>query len=299
MNVALAYANRVVELVRAGGFDLVWIEKEALPYVPGPLERILTSRRVPIVVDYDDAQFHVYDQHPKALVRRLLGSKIDGVMRRASLVVAGNEYLAQHAQEAGAARVEILPTVVDTKRYDVERPPHSSPYVVGWVGTPKTEHLVDQIAGPLKEVATQRDIEVALVGASATKLTGVPIQIRRWSEATESTEIARFDVGVMPLSDAPFQRGKCGYKLVQYMACALPVIASPVGVNTVLVEDGVNGFLAATSDDWVASILRLVDHPDDGSRMGRRGREKVEREYSLEVTAPRLAGLLLEIAAGQ
>src|SRR6056297_1871598 len=103
------------------------------------------------------------------------------------------------------------------------------------------------------------------------------------------------DIGVMPLPDTPWMRGKCGYKLIQYMACGLPVIASPVGVNAEIVEHGVNGFLVGTDEEWKSALTILLKDPDLRRRMGREGRKKVEREYSLQVQGPRVARLLREV----
>src|SRR5205807_2806167 len=131
-----------------------------------------------------------------------------------------------------------------------------------------------------------------VVGAREAALDGVPAEFRPWSEATEVEDILRFDVGIMPLPDQPWERGKCGYKLIQYMACARPVIASPVGANSEIVEHGVNGFLATTDEDWRSALDMLHAAPELRARLGAAGRRKVETAYSTRVTAPRLADLL-------
>ena len=120
--------------------------------------------------------------------------------------------------------------------------------------------------------------------------------IRDWDEATETGEIGKFDVGIMPLPDNPWERGKCGFKLIQYMACGKPVVASPVGVNREIVVDGVNGFLASSHDEWVRALERLKSDPELRRTMGANGRRMVEEKYCLQVTAPRLHRLLLEAA---
>jgi glycosyltransferase involved in cell wall biosynthesis len=120
--------------------------------------------------------------------------------------------------------------------------------------------------------------------------------IRDWDEATETAEIGNFDVGIMPLPDNPWERGKCGFKLIQYMACGKPVVASPVGVNREIVVEGVNGFLASTQKEWVDALLRLKENPALRRTMGERGRRMVEERYCLQVTAPRLQRILLDAA---
>ena len=134
------------------------------------------------------------------------------------------------------------------------------------------------------------------IGIDASSL-GLSMASEVWSEQTEVESIKKLDIGVMPLRDGPFERGKCGYKLIQYMACGLPVVASPVGVNTTLVEHGVNGFLATSLGEWESALRTLATDPALRHRMGQAGRVKVERDYSLQVAAPKLAGWLVEAAS--
>ena len=121
------------------------------------------------------------------------------------------------------------------------------------------------------------------------------LEVIAWSEDTEVDAIQSMDIGVMPLPDTPWARGKCGYKLIQYMACGLPVVASPVGVNKEILEHGVNGFLAESDAEWRTAIEALISDPDLRRRMGAAGRKKVENEYSLQVWGPRVANLFLGV----
>ena len=294
LSVMQAYAARWGFMLNAGRFDAVWVEKEMLPWIPAWLELGLFPVRVPLIVDYDDAVFHRYDQHRLSLVRTLLGRKIDTVMRRADLVIAGNEYLANHARNAGAARVEILPTVVDVARYGVSTPESVGQALptIGWIGSPATAHFLHLIAPALREVATRKLVQVVAVGANADQLGDLPVKVLPWTEETEVGDIQRFDIGIMPLLDAPFERGKCGYKLIQYMACGKPVVASPVGVNSVIVRDGVDGILASTHQEWVSALTRLIADRVLRQQMGREGRRRIELEFSLQKAAPRFAHLI-------
>jgi glycosyltransferase involved in cell wall biosynthesis len=138
---------------------------------------------------------------------------------------------------------------------------------------------------------------LVLVGATADALPGIPHETWAWSEETEVDSIRAFHVGIMPLSDTPWERGKCGFKLIQYMAAGRPVVASPVGVNTSVVADGVSGYLASETDAWVRAIERLRTDGSLRASMGQDGRSRVEAAYALQVTAPRLARLLHEAAA--
>lgn len=297
-SILAAYLRRISALIRGKKFDLLWIEYELFPWLPGWIESLVLSKDTPYLVDYDDAIFHRYDQHPNPLVRRMLGHKIDAVMRHASTVVVGNEYLRDHAIKAGAQRVEMLPTSIDLARYPSPTPARNEKFTIGWIGSPATTRYLHLVREVLAKVCAHNQARVVLVGASEPGWRDVPHAIHPWSGATEVAEVSAFDVGIMPLEDSPWERGKCGYKLIQYMACGKPVVAAPVGINTRIVEPGINGYLAETKHDWVRALTALMADADLRQQMGAAGRAKVEHGYSVQVNAPRLAAML-RTAAGQ
>lgn len=293
------YVRRLRRLLSSRSFDLLWIEKELFPWFPAWAEAILSMSGIPLLVDYDDAIFHRYDLHSNALVRIVLGGKIDRIMRQAALVTVGNEYLGDRARRAGAKRVEYLPTVIDRERYQAAVPQDHASFTIGWIGSPITARYLRPIIPALAEVCKSGEARVVIVGSGDIHLDNVPCEVRAWSEDAEIADIQSFDVGIMPLPDAPWERGKCGYKAIQYMACGRPVVASPVGANRQIVEHGVNGFLAATVADWVRSLQVLCDDRALRERMGKAGRVRAEAQYSLQVTAPHLAALLRDAGAGR
>jgi glycosyltransferase involved in cell wall biosynthesis len=268
-----------------------------LPWFPAIFEALLQKLHTPYVVDYDDAVFHRYEMHSNFLVRTLLKHKIDHVMRHASLVIVGNEYLADRAIKAGARNVEYLPSVVDVSQYKVTDSGSDSPFRIGWIGSPVTAPYLALIQEAMRELSRESDVRLVLIGAGDFQpFPHVPTTILPWSEDIERRLSQEFDVGIMPLMDGPFERGKCGYKLVQYMASALPVIASPVGVNQQIVEPQVNGYLAHTSTDWLTALRELRDSVQKRKMLGQRGRQKAEQMYNLQVTAPKLLSLLSGLA---
>lgn len=297
--VAAAYLRRFGQLRAASHHDLIWLEKEALPWLPWAIEKRLLPRHVPLVVDYDDAVFHRYDRHRTAFVRRALGDKLDRLMASADLVTAGNRYLADRAEAAGAKAVAIVPTVVDLTAYPI-KPPRapSGQTTIGWIGTPSTwTEYVQPMLPSLLQVATKADARLLIVGGTRTGAAHPALHHADWTEDSEVARLHDMDIGLMPLTDTLWARGKCGYKLIQYMACGLPVIASPVGVNVDIVEDGVNGFLATTPAEWAQALHRLIADPDLRAKMGQAGRQKVERHYSLQSWGPRVAQMLQQVAA--
>lgn len=301
----LLYLQRLCCLPTAFAYDLVWIEKELFPYCPALFERLLSRLGVRYVVDYDDAIFHNYDLAGNHLLRRLLGRKIDAVMAHAGCVIAGNQYLAERARQAGAARVEIIPTVVDHCRYHgsdryhgIDKEGERQP-VIGWIGSPSTQKYLLAIREPLHTACEQMNARLLLVGATpevADQLPGIAVDTVAWSEDTEAACIARMDVGIMPLVDGPWEKGKCGYKLIQYMASGVPVVASAVGVNVEIVSSCDCGRLANTAEEWTAALLELLAGPGLRHRLGRAGRNIVASRYSLAAQAPVLAGILKSTA---
>ncbi len=292
-----SFASRILSLTRSKQFDLIWIEKEALPWWPQWFESTLLDG-TPYVLDFDDAVFHNYDQHRLGLVRHLYGQRLDKLMARAALVVGGNDYLASRAQRAGAPRVEVLPTVIDLVRYfGCHTAKHATDSLarIIWIGSPSTARYLELLREPLQSLSLRVPFVLRLIGADVD-LPGVKVECVQWTQATEVASIAEGTVGVMPLLDSAWERGKCGYKLIQYMACGLPVVASPVGVNTEIVEDGANGFLAATAEDWASALERLLTDSELCTRMGREGRQRVESRYCLQVTGPRMVELLKHAA---
>ena len=288
-----AYWLRCKVLMSARQFDLVWIEKEALPWWPAWFERWIL-RGVPYALDFDDALFHNYDLHRFALVRYFFGRRIDSLMAGAKLVIAGNRYLAARAVAAGAQRVEIVPTVVDLVRYS-PRQAGAIPRVV-WIGSPSTAQYLLELAEPLGLLAKRVPFTLRVIGAGDIKLMGVDVEPILWTDAQEAAQIAECDVGIMPLRDSPWEQGKCAYKLIQYMAAGLPTVSSPIGANLEVVVNGETGVFASSPDAWIVQLELLLRDAATRKRMGAAGRARVESEYSLQRAGPRLVRLLKEAA---
>ena len=300
MDLLFAYAARIKVLLSSKLFSVIWIEKEALQWFPLWLELALL-RGTPFVLDFDDAVFHNYDKHQSAWVRFFYGHRLDGLMAKAAIVVAGNSYLAQRALQAGARRVEIVPTVIDLDRYHATTAKASELdglQRIVWIGSPATVHYLKILSEPLQQLALRRPFVLRVIGGGEVRIKGVNVEFVQWTENSEVESIAGCDLGVMPLQDSPWERGKCGYKLIQYMACSLPVVASPVGVNSEIVQDGENGYLANTTQEWVEALDALLADAALRDRMGRVGRARVEDRYCIQKTGPKMARLLKEAARG-
>lgn len=289
------YAQRM-RLLAGVRADMAWVERELFPFLPGDFEGMLKWRRIPYVVDMDDAVFHRYDAHGSAVVRGVLGRKLVPLLRGSAAATMGNPYLADYARRHGAARVEDVPTVVDPARYPLLPPPAGERLRLGWIGTPANARYLAVVVEALRRLGPA--VPVTLVTIGAPELPGLPVpqEAHRWSEDSEGPLLAGIDVGVMPLVDDQFERGKCGYKLIQYMAAGRAVIGSPVGVNVDIVTPEV-GLLARSVEEWMDAIRTLAENPEQRAAMGRAGRARVEQHYARNVVGAKLIGLFKEIMA--
>jgi glycosyltransferase involved in cell wall biosynthesis len=298
LRVAGSYTARLLALFKARRYDLVWVHCELFPYLPGG-ERLAAILDRPVVFDFDDAIFHYYDSSSRPWVRRLLGRKLEPLLRRAAACTCGNDYLREYASRF-CERSLVVPTVVDTSIYRPrERSDGGGPPTIGWIGSPSTWVDVRPLLPLFEQLHRETGVRFRAVGAGAGALADQfeGLDLVDWTEATEVSEVQRMDIGIMPVRDLPFQRGKSGYKLVQYMACGLPVVASPVGVNCKMVTAGDNGFLAADEAEWRKALLQLIGNAQLRDRMGDSGRKLVEQSYSLASQAPRLVELFKSVAA--
>jgi len=288
-----SFIKRIIQLFGIKKYDKVVIEKELFPYLPAFFERFLYTLNVRYIVDYDDAIFHNYDLHPNPIFRRLLKNKIKKVMRFAGHVVVGNDYLKQKAIEAGANKITIIPTVIDISKYRLRTKRVMKDFTIGWIGSPITAKYLDALVPILKSLAEKYPIRLKLIGAN--KSLGLVIEeLITWREADEADQINTFDVGIMPLEDNIWERGKCGYKLIQYMGCGVPVIGTPIGINAKLIIDGWNGFQATSLKDWETSLEHLIRSDATVlNQLGMHGRQLVEEQYSLQVYGKKYSEILL------
>lgn len=272
-------------------YDAVMLHCELIPLMPGWFERALI--RKPYIYDFDDAFYLKYRRGRMRLTTPLLGEKFDTVMAGAAAVTAGN-YLLTHYAEMHNPRARYLPTVVDTARY-VPQPSKRGGLVftVGWIGSPSTAPYLSELAEPLSALGLEGPVRFIVVGGKAPCIPNVNVVEREWDERTELDLINSFDVGVMPLLDDDWARGKCAFKLIQYMACAVPVIGSPVGAN-IDVVNAECGLLASTPQEWLASFRLLRNEPAHRTKMGEAGRSRVEENYSLLRNLPVLADLIMQ-----
>ncbi|MGE0873765.1 MAG: glycosyltransferase family 4 protein [Burkholderiales bacterium] len=285
--------GRCADLWRGARFDAAMLHCELFPLMPGGLERGLLPK--PYIYDFDDAFYLKYRKGRLGFMRWALGGKFDSVIAGASAVTAGNAALADYARALNPATYQ-FPTVVDT---EVHRPlprERNNRFTVGWIGSPSTAPYLSALVEPLSVLAGEGALRFVVIGGKAPAIPGAEVVELPWSEQTEVALINSLDVGVMPLPDDDWARGKCAFKLIQYMACAIPVVASRVGANVDVVANEA-GFLAESVQEWVAALRTLRDSPQDARRMGEAGRLRVEQHYSLKRNLPILAQIIRDMVA--
>ncbi|MDR1612304.1 MAG: glycosyltransferase family 4 protein [Planctomycetota bacterium] len=289
-----AVLARAAELARRPAYDAVWVGRELMPYGPPLLERLLFRSGVPVVLDIDDALFEP-DPAGGFFHRKLRDfRKYAYIAPRSRTVVVGNRRLAAYFS-GRAPRVELIPTCVDHRKYAgiARRPDPSGRVRIGWIGTPANRSHLERIRGAVERLASRHRLEFRAVGINQPlgwamkRAYGIP-----WELGKELEYFADFDIGVMPLADTAFTRGKCAFKMVQYMAAGLPVVASPVGANRETLVAGGQGFFAETPDEWETALETLIRDPGLRRGMGASGRERVRERYSLVSQWPRYADIL-------
>ncbi len=291
--------HRLRDVMAARNYDIVFVYREALMINTGIIEWLLAQTRARMVFDFDDAVWiqPVSDANSKLGFLRAGPSKIPGVLKRCDLVFAGNNYLADYARQFND-HVHVIPTTLDTSTHKPgPRPPHQG-VCIGWNGSPSTVPYFHALTPALTRVKQRFGDRVyfKLVGDGAYRNPALDLVGQAWKEATEVEDTLEFDLGLMPLPDDPWTRGKCGFKALLYMALAIPPVVSPVAVNAEIVEDGVCGFTAATDDEWVDKIGRLVEDAPLRQTFGQRGREVVVQRYSLDSQKDRYVQLLRSLA---
>jgi glycosyltransferase involved in cell wall biosynthesis len=248
-----------------------------------------------LIFDLDDAVFLRDSFASKGLHDRRRLRRFAGMVRCAHAVVAGNAFLAEQAARwANAARVHVIPTCVQPQRYPLAEPVRRGDGVeLVWVGSSSTLKGLQAIAPLLEDIGRSvPGVSLKLLCDRFLTLRDLPVRPVPWTEASEAEEIARADIGISWIPDDLWSRGKCGLKVLQYLAAGLPVIANPVGVQIEMVRHGETGFLAQTPAQWIEAVRRLADDPDLRRRMGRAGRRLVETRYSVEVGAASWVRLL-------
>lgn len=294
------YLGRLRSLLTTRQYDVIWLEGELFPGLPAVFEELILRSGVPYVVDYDDAIFARYEKQMGSWYGGLYREKFSKLLSGSASVSTGNRYLANWASSQGAKQVTCVPTVVDANRYmgRVKSPETKARLVVGWIGSPHTANYLSRVSRVLERVNKHTPIELMTIGAGIIDNYPIYVKAYEWSVEQEVALIDEIDIGIMPMRHDAWALGKCGYKLIQYMARGKPVVASAWGANMDIVSHGVTGFLAQDEDDWVHGLSVLARSQALRGDFGRRGLEQVRMHYTTEITSPMIAGILMGAVRG-
>jgi len=287
--VTRALGRRLSLVRKVKEYDLVYLLREAALLGPPLFERLIAQSGVPMIFDFDDAIFVSYRSPSNGYLSYLkFASKTKTICRIASHVMVGNPYLADYARQVND-HVTVVPTTIDTEKYRVpQRKQKNGPVVIGWTGSYSTVQHLDTMRGALKKLAEKESFRLRVIGTPAYECDPVDVEAMPWRAETELEDLSEIDIGMMPLPDDRWSKGKCGLKALQFMALGIPTICSPVGVNTDIIKDDQNGYIAGTEDEWVEKLTRLLRSAELRQRLGHAGRVTVEEQYSARTQTPRV-----------
>ena len=281
------YIQRFFQILFLKNYDILYIEYELFPYAPIIFEKMALLGKKNIVLDYDDATFHTYDKSSHKLVQTLLGNKIYQLVKKASLVITGSPYLTEQLQKLNANIIEI-PTSICFAKYQkdkVTKTDITNTFKIGWLGSKNTSVNVLPLKNVFIELQKKYSIELFLVGFDKNllpQLDGVNYQYIQWNANTEVETIASFNVGIMPLEDKFFNYGKCGFKLIQYMACGVPTISTPLPANIKINQDN-NNLFATLNEEWFNAFEEMITKKEFYKTIvGEKNKQIVEQHYCIE-----------------
>ncbi|MEW5805075.1 MAG: glycosyltransferase family 4 protein, partial [bacterium] len=292
--VAVRYPKTIPEKVKIfrqlGHFDIVYLQKKLLT----PLEaRLFRQYAKQLVFDFDDAIYYHDDRHAHA-ESRTRSLKFQYLVRSVDLVVAGNRILADYAGQFNQ-NVTVVPSAVETRHIPQKccqndaGTSNPATVIIGWVGGKGNLHHLEMLSPVFQALARIHGIQVIVVCDAGIDIPGVTVRHIPWTLEIQDQEVARFDIGVMPLPDNKWTQGKCGYKILQYMAASVPAVCSDVGSNRDIVEHGREGFVVSSPDEFYQALNTLVTDAGLRREMGANARRKVEEHFSIPAVGKKLA----------
>lgn len=287
---------KIINLIEQKDPDIVFVQK--VPFTPSEL-KIIKRLKKKLIYDIDDAIFlrqHEQESNSRELHEFQQRQKYFGEMlNEYNHIIVGNEFLKQYVIKFNSS-VTIIPTAVDTDKFTMRRKINNNNLIIGWIGTANNLHYLNNIEDVLGKLCIMYPyVKVKVVCDNFIDFERLKVEKKEWKLKDEINDIQSFDIGIMPLPDNDWARGKCGFKILQYMASGIPVVCSPIGMNIEIVKDDTNGFLANTSADWYNKLSQLIENPKLRERFAKAGRETVEGNYSLTKVFPIFYNTLNEV----
>jgi len=292
-----AFLRSTRNVLKSKDYDVVYIHRAICIAGPAFLERLLSFLKRPIVFDFDDSIWLLHT----AAENRFFGwlkfpGKTKTICRLSSHIVVGNSFLADYARQFNP-NVTIVPTSVDTERFKTTlQKPLSEKVVIGWTGSSTSQTYLEMFDNVLRELVKRRRVEIRVHSDREPDLHGVPYVWRSWSAETEVEELSQFDIGIMPMPDDKWARGKCAMKALLYMAMDTPAICTAVGANREVIQHGENGMLAMTESEWLNCFEVLIDDAELRVKLGKAGRKTIVEHYSAKACAAKFAEVIRKVA---
>ena len=296
--------NRLIDLFRMPPYDIIFIHRECSPLGPPVFEWIISKMKKPIIYDFDDAIFLKNVSFPSRFLSLFkYPSKVGKIIKMSNYIIVSNKYLQNYSKKFNS-RVSVIPTPIDTEKFifggsgnvAVDR----NNMVVGWIGSATTAGYLKTLYPVFSKLAKKYSYRLKVVGVGTEiDIPGVDVENKEWRLESEYEDYRSLDIGVYPLPDDEWAKGKAGFKAIYYMAAGIPCVASPVGMNKEIIEDGVNGFLANSEEEWIEKLSLLIENPELRERIGLAGRKTVEERYSVEVNAPKYLEVLRSVYEGR
>lgn len=294
----LTFLNRIAQLRHVIGADVVFFRGNVFEYGPPFFERIIHRFCKHMVFDIDDAVWEAPAHVNSPFLRVVDFDWTWKMCRMCSHAIVGNEYLRERVvPHMGEDAVTIVPTCIDMDKHTAKAYPRRDTVVLGWTGLKDNLGYMDIIEDVLRELAAKHKIKLLIATGGEYTLDGVEVENRRWRLEGEIEYLQDPDIGLMPLKDTPRARGKCAFKALQYMGCGTPCVISPVGMNAEVINDGVDGYLANTPEEWRQKLEHLIVDADARERMGRAAREAIIARYSHEANWPAFRAAIEHCAA--
>lgn len=279
-----SFFKRLRELNQIKKNDIFFIQRECFMLGTSFFERRFAKSGAKVIFDFDDAIWlQNVSEVNKTFVWLKNPNKTSKIIKSSLLVIAGNEYLANYALRYNK-NVVIIPTTIDTNEYNRIPSPKNERVIIGWSGSITTIQHFEYAIPFLRKIKNKyKDkVEFRVIGDSSYVNEELLIKGIAWNKQTEIQDLSSFDIGIMPLPDDEWAKGKCGLKGLQYMALEIPTIMSPVGVNSEIIKEGKNGFLASTEREWIDRISELIESEELRKRLGKEARETVQKYYSID-----------------
>lgn len=281
-------------LILSKRYKIIFLQRTTFPF---GLEKLLKKVNENIIFDLDDAIF-IPDTKEKGIIGRIKehtkAIEVANILKVSKWAIVENEYIKTYALRY-CPNVSLIPGPIDTERNFIKQKGENKEVTIGWIGSPSTSIYLNILDGVFKELNKRFDIKIKLIGAERYKLNGVKITNIDWSFEKEVEELQSFDIGVMPMPNNEWTKGKLGCKMLQYMSVGVATVVSYTETNAEAIENGVNGFLANSEKDWIEKLSLLIENYDLRRSIGMAGRQTVEEKFSVEVNAPKILRILKNV----